>query len=87
MGKRKVMLESNRRTREFLFSEGWSILWFKTHEDMRKKSNGDYYYTNDNKPHRCLDPFNLFDACGWDGDGRFLVDSKSNPHPGLMRKN
>lgn len=65
------MLESNRRAREFLFDGGWDWLWFKSHQDMRKKKAGDYYYNRDGKATRCLDPYNLFDACGYDGAGIF----------------
>ena len=79
---RATMRESNRRTREFLFNEGWSTMWFKSHEDMRKKSAGDWYYNSDNKAHRCLDPFNLFDACGYDAQGRmWWIQIKSGQWP------
>jgi len=72
MKKREQMRMSNQKAREFLFAEGFDWLWFKSHEDLRKKSRGDYYYMAlDKKAIRCLDPYNLFDGCAYDATGIF----------------
>ena len=71
MNTRAQMRESNKRAREFLFGERWDFLWFKTHADARKKKGLDNVYTADGKITPCLDPYNLFDGCGYDSAGVF----------------
>lgn len=77
---RDELKKSNGRARAFLFAEGWDWLWFKSHVDFRRC---DYYYlANDPKAHGCIDPFNLFDACGYDHEGRFWwIQIKTNEWP------
>lgn len=81
--RRKKMHDTNRRAREFLFAEGFDWIWLKSHEDMRKKNAGDYYYLAlDPKPKRCLDPYNLFDGCAYDAEGNFWwIQIKTDNYP------
>jgi len=69
MKKREQMRMSNQKAREFLFAEGYDWLWFKTHADSRRKKNRDYYYMANGDIIGCMDPYNLFDAMGFDGEG------------------
>jgi len=71
MKKREQMRTSNAKAREFLFGEGFDFIWFKSHVNTKFKKNRDYFYTADGKAHSCQDPYNLFDACGYDSEGIF----------------
>jgi hypothetical protein len=72
MNRRKTMYNTNRLAREWLFRNGYDLIWLKPHLDARKKKFKDFYHTRQGTFY-ATDIYNLFDGMCFDSTGQITM--------------